>query len=127
MERPLDSWEMKPGKACLTASGWYRCWLFGEGKEVEKSAYTKGRRGMAKEKVQKVMEQGGKLSLGELLRCRVRYFSDGVAIGSRSYVDGVFSEWRGQFGEKRKDGARTLHESDTGLFSLRALRVHAVE
>ena len=127
MERPLDSWEVKPGKACLTAAGWYRCWLFGEGREVEKSAYTSGRKGIATRRVQKVLEQGGKLSLGELLRCRVRYFSDGVAIGSQSFVEGVFSEWRGQFGEKRKDGARTLHESDVGLFSLRALRVRAVE
>jgi putative transposase len=87
-----------------------------------------GRKGtLWMDRYKSVLVQDGKLSLGELLRCRVRYFSDGVAIGSQSFVDGVFSEWRGQFGERRKDGARTLNESDVGLFSLRALRVRAVE
>jgi hypothetical protein len=75
----------------------------------------------------KVLENGGKLSLSELLRCRVRYFSDGVAIGSRSIVEGVFAGIREHFGEKRKDGARKIGETTAGLFSLRALRVRAVE
>lgn len=127
MERPIDSWNEKPGEACLTASGWYRCWLFGEGKEVEKSVYTSGRKGIAKEEARKVLDEGGTLNLGELLRCRVRYFSDGVAIGSRGFVEGVFTEWREEFGEKRKNGARKLQESETEIFSLRALRVRAVE
>ena len=128
-ERPLDSWDEKATKSAssLTAGEWYRCWLFGEGGEVEKSAWTRGRKGIAKEKVKAVLEEGGKLGLPELLRCRVRYFSDGVAIGSRSFVEGVFAARREQFGEKRKDGARELKETSASLFSLRALRVRAVE
>ena len=128
-ERPLDSWDEKATKSAssLTAGEWYRCWLFGEGGEVEKSAWTSGRKGIAKEKVKAVLEEGGKLGLPELLRCRVRYFSDGVAIGSRSFVEGVFAARREHFGGKRKDGARELKETSGSLFSLRALRVQAVE
>jgi hypothetical protein len=74
-----------------------------------------------------VREGGGKLTRAQLLRCRVRYFSDGVAIGSRGFIEEVFGLRRHCFGAKRKDGARPIREAQTGLFSLRALRVQAVE
>ncbi len=127
LERALDSWEEKPTKSDLTASGWYRCWLFGEGVAVvDESGRTK-RKGLDQEAVRKVKEGGGKLSRAELLRCRVRYFSDGVAIGSRGFIEELFQAQRACFGAKRKDGARPIREAETGLFSLRALRVQAVE
>jgi len=40
------------------------------------------------------------------LRLRVRYFSGGVVLGSRNYVNGVFREFRDRFGVRRRDGAR---------------------
>ena len=64
------------------------------------------------------MEEGGELALAEVLRIRIRYFSDGVALGSREFVNGVFSEFRDRFGERRKTGARDL----TGLHPLSALK-----
>jgi hypothetical protein len=83
---------------------------------------------MSLEEVRKVREAGGKLSRAQLLRCRVRYFSDGVAIGSKGFVEELFGLRRDCFGTKRKDGARQIRESADGtLFSLRALRVQAVE
>ena len=127
MDRPMDSWAGKAAASGLTAAGWYRCWLFGEGVEVSKSAISSGRKGISKEKVKLTLKSGGDLGLAELLRCRVRYFSDGVAIGSQQYVEGIFGARRDHFGMKRKDGARKIKESNSGLFSLRALRVKAVE
>jgi REP element-mobilizing transposase RayT len=85
------------------------------------------RTGFSKERVEAVLRSGGKLSRAELLRCRVRWFSDGVAIGSKSFVEGVFTKCRGHFGAKRKDGARKVREDAAGsLHALRGLRVDSV-
>jgi hypothetical protein len=129
LDRPLDSWEGKPTKSDLTAAEWYRCWLFGEGLSVASDESGRApRKGMSPEEVRTVMEQGGKLTRGQLLRCRVRYFSDGMAIGSKAFVEEVFAKRRECFGANRKNGARPIRESaERSLFSLRALRVQAVE
>jgi hypothetical protein len=74
-----------------------------------------------------VLKSRGRMSLGELVRHRVRYFSDGAVIGSREFVETVFAEEREHFGEKRQTGARRIVESATELFSLRQLRVRAVD
>jgi REP element-mobilizing transposase RayT len=131
----LDSWEMPcAGKeGGITPAGIYRCWLFGDGKVVEDaespSLGKKKRLGFTKEEVDAVKAAGGKLSRSQLLRCRVRYFSDGAAIGSREFVNSVFAQHRDSFGPKRKEGAKVIAEAqkDEALFSLRALRVRAVE
>ena len=61
-----------------------------------------------------------------MLRYRVRYFSDGVALGSRNFVDGVFSACRDRFGARRKTGARPLRGGAAAakglLWSARDLR-----
>ena len=44
--------------------------------------------------IDRVIAKGGRLSMAELLRCRVRYFTDGVALGSKSFVSGVLSSGR---------------------------------
>jgi hypothetical protein len=62
-----------------------------------------------------------------LLRCRVRWFSDGVAIGSKGFVERIFTKCRGHFGAKRKDGARKVREDAAGsLHALRELKVESV-
>jgi len=94
---------------------------------VSSKVTPRSRKGFSKERVEAVLRSGGKLSRAELLRCRVRWFSDGVAIGSKSFVEGVFTKCRGHFGPKRKDGARKLREDAAGsLHALRELRVDAV-
>jgi REP element-mobilizing transposase RayT len=88
-----------------------------------KSALPSNKKGFSKEKVEAVLKGGGKLARAELLRCRVRWFSDGVAIGSKGFVEGVFSRCRGHFGAKKKTGARPVREDSAGtLHALRELR-----
>jgi REP element-mobilizing transposase RayT len=128
MEAPLDSWEERRGE--LTPGEAYRCWLFGEGMEAErrgldasgrlKPALPSKKEGFSKERVEAVLKSGGKLSRADLLRCRVRWFSDGLAIGSKGFVEGVFKGCREFFGTRRKTGARRVREDANG--SLHALR-----
>ena len=69
------------------------------------------RRGMNKAIVAAEMaqlERSRDVALGKMLRCRVRYFTDGAVIGSRGFVDEVFRLCRDRFGAKRHDGARKL-------------------
>ena len=92
-----------------------------DGKTVTKTT----RKGISKEEAEREREQDGEIQLGKMLRCRVRYFTDGAVIGSRSFVDEAFASARERFGAKRKDGARTMRGSGSGakglLWSIRDL------
>ena len=87
---------------------------------------SKKKKGFSKERVEAVLKAVGKLSRAELLRCQVRWFSDGVAIGSKGFVEGIFTRCREHFGPKRKTGARPVREDAGGLHALRELRRRAV-
>ena len=66
------------------------------------------------------------LGTAKMLRCRIRYFTDGAVIGSKEFVNEAFASARERFGPKRKDGARKLKGGGTAasgtLWSLRDLR-----
>ena len=66
------------------------------------------------------------LKVTQMLRCRVRYFTEGAVIGSKDFVNEVFTKARERFGTKRKDGARKLRGGGEAvkaiLWSLRDLR-----
>jgi REP element-mobilizing transposase RayT len=82
---------------------------------------------ISREEAQKVLSKGGRLPVAEVLRCKVRYFTDGAVLGSRGWVEAIFAEKRGRFGPNRKDGARRMRGLETdkeGLYTLRDLRVH---
>ena len=99
----------------------YRTHLFSTGEETEE------REGFKPEKVQEVLDRGGKLSAYELMRCRIRYFNDGVALGSRLFVEEVFEQNQTFFGQKRQTGARKIRGSSLGdLFTLRDLQLSAI-
>jgi putative transposase len=72
------------------------------------------------------LERGQDVALGKILRCRVRYFTDGAVIGSRTFVNEVFEHSRQRFGSKRKDGARKMRGAGAAaagvLWSLRDLQ-----
>ena len=67
------------------------------------------------------------MGIAAILRCRVRYFTDGAVIGSREFVNEVFVGARERFTAKRKDGARRMRGSGAPaagvLWSMRDLRV----
>jgi putative transposase len=66
------------------------------------------------------------LGMARMLRCRIRYFTDGAVIGSKEFVNEAFASARDRFGPKRKDGARKLKGDSAAaggtLWSLRNLR-----
>jgi putative transposase len=68
----------------------------------------------------------GDVAFGQMLRWKLRYFTDGAVLGSRAFVDGLFEQCRDRFGPKRKSGARKLRGAATGaaglLWSARDLR-----
>ena len=68
------------------------------------------------------------LKLPAMLRCRVRYFTDGAVIGSKAFVNEAFAAAQERFTERRKDGARRMKGSGKAaagvLWSIRDLRVH---
>jgi hypothetical protein len=74
----------------------------------ERGAATQGKVGIDPVKVRNVLAGKGELTTAETLRCRVRYFSDGVVLGSREFVESVFQSYRADFGMKRKTGARKM-------------------
>jgi hypothetical protein len=80
-----------------------------------------------REKIQEVLDAGGKLSKAELLQCKVRYLSDGVVLGGKAFVEDVFQKHRGEFGLKRKTGARKPRFGEWGaLCTMRDLRLKPV-
>jgi hypothetical protein len=93
-----------------------------DGKSITKTL----RKGISKEAVACEREKDGEIPFGKMLRCRVRYFTDGAVIGSRNFVDEAFASARSRFGPNRKSGARKLKGADSAangiLWSMRELR-----
>jgi putative transposase len=99
----------------------YRKILYGIGEE------TPTRAGLSREEVRKVWEAGGKLSLAQLLRCRVRYFSDGLAVSSEGFIEYVFRSLRSAFSDGRDTGARKMVGGDWGgMRTARALKIDPI-
>lgn len=74
------------------------------------------RQGISNPQAEPERDNEGEIPFGKLLRCRVRYFTDGAVIGSRSFVEEAFRKSRERFGVRRKTGARRL-KGETQLAS----------
>ena len=123
----LQTFGCKGSWAELAAA--YRQYLFCIGEESGRTDELGQalKQGIDKAKVAKVLKKGGKLSRPELLQCRVRYFTDGMVLGSREFVDEVFNKNRERFSEKRTTGARPMRWGQwDGLCSARELRKNVV-
>lgn len=108
--------------SCLTPGVWseaaaeYRMSLF-------VTAGSSGRGGQVsldRETILAELKRGGKLSVGQILRVRVRHMTDGLVLGSKEFVNEVFAQHREKFGAQRKDGARKIR--GVPLDEIRVLR-----
>jgi putative transposase len=116
--KPVDGWQN------AGAAEAYRSILFTEGREVKDAQNEKVvQRGVSVEKAREVLAERGKLSTAELVRMRVRYFSDGAILGCKAFVEGIFEAQRERFSPKTKHGAKRITESETPFYTLRRLRV----
>jgi len=114
--------------AAQAVLGEYRRLLYGTGeKEGLDEAGRPCRAGFTAEEVQTVLAAKGRLDRWQMLRCRVRYLTDGMALGTRAFVNEVFAARREHFGPKRTSGARPMRGVDAaGLCTMRDLRVGAI-
>jgi putative transposase len=105
----------------------YRLLLFGQGeaKGLDENGAPL-RKGFTPEEIEQVFANRGKLTIPELIRCRVRYFADGAALGGKQFVNAVFAHNRDHFSARRLDGARPVREANAALFTLRRLHHPAV-
>ena len=79
---PGDTWEEKIAN--------YRCLLFAKGERPKE-----GQASIDPDAVMDVLKAGGKLSLPEVLRLKVRYFSESIALGNPEFIEEVFHQvWK---------------------------------
>jgi REP element-mobilizing transposase RayT len=132
LERVMTTYERMRGGAAPTYDRAkfmeeYRMILFFDGEERERENAATGRAeiaqpGFSAKEVARVLQSGGKLSRVQMLRCRMRAFTDGTVLGSSRFVNDCFEAMRDQFGPNRKDGARPLRGCETDLSCLREIR-----
>ncbi len=94
----------------------YRLLLFGRG--VRSGSIAPG-------KLREVIDAGGALTRSQALHCRIRFMTDGGAIGSTEFVEAIFARERadGKFSPGRTTGSRPMGGAEWGgLTSLRDLR-----
>lgn len=120
--KPVDGWDQAGGAEA------YRCLLFSSGVEIKDAQNeTVVRHGVTADEVRQVLKENGKLSNAEMVRLRVRCFSDGLVLGSKEFVESAFIENRDKFGPKRRDGARKVSAAESPLYSLRRLRLRPLD
>ena len=97
----------------------YRQLLFGTGTETRESSHA-----ISIEDFQRVMREGGKLPLTDVLRCRIRYFSDGAVLGRHAFVATHLASYRQRTGRREQTPPHLLPSvTDWGdLTTLRGLR-----
>jgi len=110
-------------KPWRTAHDTYRMWLFGAGAKQRA-----GKASITPRQLAKVMEQKGTLPLDDVLRCKVRYFTDGAVLGSQAFVAEQLARYRRQTGLRKHIAARAMPPiTDWGnITTMRGLRKDAI-
>ena len=91
---------------------WYREHLYIRGEEVRNAEGAVVKRGFNQEAIREVLKMGGRLPIADLLRLRVRAFTDGAVLGGEPFVEAVFQAYRSRFSAKRLSGSRRLASLD---------------
>ena len=105
-----------------TAIQSYRLILFGKGYQT-KGTPDKDRGHITNERLEAIIRLNGKVPLEELLRVRVRYFSDGLALGSKAFVNNIFAKNATAFGKQRTQAGTALPKNTWGhLYVIRNLK-----
>ncbi len=106
------------GEALREEAREYRKLLYGEAARTRRG----GGAVVELEKAWAVEREGGKLSLAQLLRCRVRYLTDGAVIGGKAWMEAWLRANKETYG-KRKTPPRPMRGGVwDGLCSLRDLK-----
>jgi len=110
------------GHAWDEAQAHYREVLFGTGAGAREGAAT-----VSAADLQRVIDEGGRLPLSTVLRCRLRYFTDGGVLGSRAFVEVQLAKYRQKTGRRERTAPRALPAwTDLGDWAtLRGLRQRA--
>ena len=119
---PMKRGEVRDGRSWKRYQAFYRKYLYGAGEEspLEDDDATRKRRGAHGAKaVAAVTRADGELSVAQVVRVRLRYFTDSVAFGSEAWVESVFARNRERLNVKRERGARVLKTA--GLKDLRGM------
>lgn len=97
----------------------YRMLLFGSGTQSQPH-----KAGFSIDQFAAVIESGGGLPLADVLRCRVRYFADGVVLGSRAFVAMHLARYQMKTGRRQQSDVYEVPKlTDWGeLTALRPLR-----
>ena len=107
-----------PGPTWREKSAYYRQALYckGEWARKERQACVDPHEAL------KVLETGGELGQGELLRLKVRYFSEGIALGTAQFVSEVFRKhWQRHCVKRRRVGAPLRGADWKGWLTLRQI------
>ncbi|MGK0188400.1 MAG: hypothetical protein ACI9R3_004196 [Verrucomicrobiales bacterium] len=101
----------------------YRQLLMEEGRQLRDEDGRVVRKGLTAEEFETEEARDFELPAPALLRYRIGYFVDGLALGSAAFVESVFEKNRGRMGVKRtNDGARVPRQALGDLRTLRDLR-----
>ena len=118
--KPACAWRWESRRTLWPKAGQtYRTWLFTAGAECGGGRPTGAARcGRRRGGIGDGCE-------GEIVRAacaglRLRRLSDGIALGSRDWVEEMYASHRDWFGKKRKSGARPLAGQSQSLFTLRS-------
>lgn len=104
----------------------YNLVLYGKG-EGPKGVTGKDLGCIDAEKAAKVLDNGGRLPVWQLLRWRVRYFTYGTALGSKHFLENLGKHWNQQSGASRKRHAYRMRAGEWGaLRSYRNLQIDPV-